>query len=223
MKCMKKLIIWDFDGTLVDTLTDVALCFNEALRQTGFPQHPLAAFSGFVGGNLETVVSRMLPADKVNEENITRVKTVYRELYLTSDKPNTAPYEGVMALLYLLKQQGAALAINSNKGQALLDDMVEKIFPAGWFDAVVGYVEGVPSKPNPDGVFQICKTCQVPIEQALYIGDGASDLQTAQNAGVPCILVAWGQGTEKDRHDPRIYRCVQTVKELEQLLTSEAL
>ncbi len=79
---MRNLLIFDFDGTLIDTITDVGLCFNQALKQCDFPQHPLEKFSDFAGGNLETVVSKMLPQDRVTEENITAVKTRYREIYL---------------------------------------------------------------------------------------------------------------------------------------------
>lgn len=218
---MKKLIILDFDGTLVDTLTDVALCFNEALRQTGYPQHPLEAFAGFVGGNLETVVSRMLPPDRCTTDDIDRVKTRYRELYLSSSKPNTKPYPGMMELLQELKRRGYALAVNSNKGQVLLDNMVDKMFPSHFFDAVVGYQEDRPSKPDPDGVRRICDSCHLPMEQAVYVGDGASDIATAANAGIPCVFVLWGQGTEQDRTDSRVYRCVQTPEELQALLTKE--
>lgn len=218
---MKRLIIFDFDGTLVDTLTDVALCFNEALHRSGFPQHPLEAFSGFVGGNLETVVSRMLPPDQCVENNICRVKNIYRELYLASSKPNTKPYPGIMELLQQLKRQGYTLAINSNKGQLLLDDMVAKMFPPQFFDAVIGYQENFPSKPSPDGVYRICKICSLPLEQSIYVGDGASDIATAANAGIPCLFVLWGQGTENDRKDTRVYQYVRTTEDLQALLTKK--
>ena len=216
---MKKLFIFDFDGTVVDTITDVGLCFNEALRQNDLPQHPLKRFDSFVGGNLETVVSRMLPPDAVTEENITRVKTIYRSLYLASTKPNTKPYPGLMELLAELKAAGALLAVNSNKGQQLLDDMVEKTFPAGFFDAVVGYREDCPSKPDPYGVNLICEICGC--TDAVYIGDGKSDLDTAENAGIPCVFVLWGQGTEEDRKDPRAEARAADAAELRNILFEE--
>lgn len=215
---MKKLVIFDFDGTLVDTITDVGICFNEALRQNGLPQHPLERFGSFAGGNLETVVSKMLQPGQVTEENITRVKTVYRGLYLDSDKPNTKPYPGIMPLLDELKKNGFLLAVNSNKGQALLDDMVGKMFPAGFFDAVVGYQEERPSKPDPYGVELICRVCGCTLADAVYVGDGKSDLDTAANAGIPCVFVLWGQGSPADRADSRAAARAEDSGQLRELL-----
>lgn len=215
---MNRLVILDFDGTAVDTITDVALCFNEALRRNGFPEHPIKAFDSFVGGDLETVVSRMLPQEDVTEENITRVKAVYRKLYLESDKPNTAPYPGMMELMQNLKTQGYWLAVNSNKGQALLDDMVGKMFPEGFFDAVVGYDESRPSKPDPFGVHLICQKCGANIANVVYVGDGKSDIVTAANAQVPCVFVTWGQGKPEDRNDKRIAYVVDNSNQLREAL-----
>ena len=206
-----KLVIFDFDGTLVDTITDVGICFNMALRESGLPEHPLENFGRFAGGNLETVVSKMLPKGQVTEDNINRVKTKYRELYLKSCKPNSKPYAGIMQLLYELKSSGCKVAVNSNKGQMLLDDMVEKIFPKNFFDSVVGYLESRPSKPDPYGVQLIAKQCGCTLNDVVYIGDGESDVRTAQNAGVPCIFVSWGQGSLPEDID------IIQINEVEQL------
>lgn len=220
---MKKLFIFDFDGTAVDTITDVGICFNEALRLHGFPQHPLENIGSMVGGNLETVVSRMLPQDQITTDNIDAVKTTYRKLYLESSKPNTAPYPGMRALLDELKASGAKLAVNSNKGQALLDDMVEKLFPSGYFDSVIGYLETRPSKPDPHGVAMILAACGCAREEAVYIGDGKSDIDTAVNAGIPCVFVTWGQGSAEDRRNPAIAHAVDTAEQLRDVLFLEKL
>lgn len=213
-----RLIIFDFDGTLVDTITDVGICFNQALKNCGLPQHPLERFSSFAGGNLETVVSKMLPADQVTQENIDRVKTCYRSLYLASSKPNSKPYEGMMELLQDLKKNGCKLAVNSNKGQVLLDDMTEKIFPARFFDSVVGYLESRPSKPDPAGVKLIAEQTGCSLEHAVYVGDGESDVQTAQNAGIPCVFVTWGQGSAPDEGSAEWLQQAKNVEQLRQLL-----
>lgn len=216
----RKLIVFDFDGTLVDTITDVGICFNEALSFCGLPQHPLQSFGKFAGGNLETVVSKMLPQGQVTEENITRVKTRYREVYMNSKKPNTHPYPGMRELLYDLKIQGVLLAVNSNKGQSLLDDMVASLFPQGLFDSVVGYLETRPSKPDPYGVEMITRECGCGINQTIYIGDGISDVQTAVNAGIPCVFVTWGQGDISQLPKKPAVEIVNSVEQLKSYLMS---
>ncbi|MBE5910029.1 HAD family hydrolase [Pseudobutyrivibrio sp.] len=216
---MSKVAIFDFDGTIVDTITDVALSFNKALKENGFPEHKIEAYDGFVGGNLETVVSRMLPKNCISEENIDRVKTSYRSIYSTSEKENTKPYPGIMDMLYLLKEQGWKLAINTNKGQVLVDQLDEKLFPENLFDSVVGYLETRPSKPDAFGVKMICEECGEEVSNAIYIGDGMSDVYTAQNASIPCIFVEWGQGAlENGVYDNVI--SVNTVSELQDRLVN---
>lgn len=215
---MKKLIIFDFDGTAVDTITDVVSCFNAALEECGFYGYTVEGFSRYVGGDLETIVTNLLPEDARTSANIDRVKMLYRRFYLESVKPNTKPYPGMPELMQKLKLAGCKLAVNSNKGQLLLEDMVEKLFPFGFFDAVVGYLESRPSKPDPCGVDMICEACECSRADAVYVGDGKSDLTTANNAGIPCILVTWGQGTPELWNDPRVYAKVDTAQQLEAVL-----
>ena len=215
---MRRLLILDCDGTAVDTLTDVALSFNQALRYCGFPEHPVEAYGGFVGGNRETVVSKLLPEGVSGNEPVDRVKTRYREIYAQSEKPNTAPYPGMLELLTALKAEGYTLAINSNKAQSLTEALVERLFPAGMFSSVVAYEESRPSKPDPCGVDLICRECGMNRQDAVYIGDGRSDVLTAKNAGIPCVFVTWGQGSQSEceAYD----RCVvaKNMEELGQLL-----
>lgn len=215
---MVKVIIFDFDGTLVDTVNDVAVCFNKALESCGFPTHPVAEFGRFAGGNLETVVSKMLPEDARNEGNIDAVKNVYRKLYFQSDKPNTKPYPGMDGLLKELKGSGLRIAVNSNKGQLLLDDIVRQLFPPDYFDSVIGYAEDRPSKPDPYGVDEICRQCGCTRGEAAYVGDGETDLATAAYAGIPCVFVTWGQGDHMLAQDPRVYKAVNNVNELGSVL-----
>lgn len=211
-------MIFDCDGTIVDTITDVALSFNAALKQCGFPEHPVEAYGGFVGGNLETIVTRLLPQNARNDKNVDQVKTVYRAIYSQSSKPNTQPYEGVLPMLQRLKEDGFILSVNTNKGQALTDDLLGKLFPNDFFTSIVGYEETRPSKPDPYGVDMICSVCKCTRDDAVYIGDGRSDINTADNAGIPCVFVTWGQGTDEDKMDARIFCVAETVTQLEQQL-----
>lgn len=215
---MKKLLIFDCDGTLIDTIVDVAICFNDALAYYGFPTYPIADYGRIVGGNLETIVSRLLPEDARTAENIDKVKTKYRALYSASDKPNTKPFEGIVEALDQLKAKGFVLSINTNKGQALTDALIEKTFKKDLFASVVGYEESRPSKPDPYGVDMICRECGLSRADAVYIGDGRSDVNTAHNAQIPCVFVTWGQGTEEDSKDPRIAAIANTVPKLTAVL-----
>ena len=205
----------------MDTIYDVALCFNGALTECGFPEHSIEAYNGFVGGNLETIVTKLLPEQDRTEYNIERVKKAYRSLYSNSAKKNTKPYAGIPEMLYHLKERGFTLAVNTNKGQILTDELLDKLFTKELFSAIVGYDESRPAKPDPFGVDLICRQCGMQREDAMYIGDGMSDINTADNAGIPCVFVTWGQGTENDRNDSRIYCVVDSVTELEQVILQE--
>lgn len=210
----QKLCIFDFDGTLVNTIKDVAICFNEALKQCDFETHKIEEYKYFVGGNLETVVSRLLPASKRNEENINKVKKIYYDIYMNSTKPNTKPYEGIVQVLEKLQENGVKLAINTNKKQFLTEELCRKFFPNINFIKIIGYSEDYPSKPNPKGVLDILNISQCFNKNTFYIGDGKTDLDTAQNANVNAILVKWGQAKDEDYTHPAINYVVENCDEL---------
>lgn len=125
---MKKLCIFDFDGTLVNTITDVALSFNKALKKCGFKEHDLKEYKHFVGGNLENVVSKVLGENRT-EENISKVKNIYLDIYSKSDKINTKPYENIKETLQELQNKKVKIAINTNKKQELTEELCKKMFP----------------------------------------------------------------------------------------------
>ena len=115
---MKKVCIFDFDGTLVNTITDVAICFNQTLEKFGYNSHPIELYKNFIGGNLETVIGRLLKYNqtkKVTDEDVKNIKEYYSNLYLNSKKENTKPYDGIMDLLIKLQENNIFLAINTNK------------------------------------------------------------------------------------------------------------
>lgn len=219
---MKKLVIFDFDGTLVDSVTDVAICFNNALTALGFPMRDIASIQSSVGGNLEQVVSRLLPEDQRTAANIDAVKILYRKIYMDSDKSNTKPYPGICDLLDRLRQQHIFLAINTNKGQALVDALTGKLFPDHVFASIVGYDERYPSKPDPFGVHSILASCQVTAHEAVYVGDGKSDIDTAKAADLDILFVTWGQGTEEDRQSVPADRVVDTPEGIYQYVMEES-
>lgn len=208
------MIIFDFDGTLVNTIVDVGICFNQALKANGYPAHPLEHIETLAGGTLDRIVQKLLPHGKASPENVELVKLSYQDLYLKSEKPHTKPYDGIVQVLKNCAESGYQTAVNSNKKQHLLEDMVTKQFPSHVFDAVVGYQELCPPKPDPWGVNHICDICGCPVARCVYVGDNQSDIDTAANAGIPCIFVEWGQGSADARSDPRIWKTVSNAGQL---------
>lgn len=211
---MLKLMVFDFDGTLVDTMTDVALAFNQALARLGHPTHPVAAYERFVGGNLEQVISRLLPEDQREEQTVNQVKELYRPMYAESAKVNTKPYPGIPALLEALAAMGIALTVHTNKAQGLVNPMIAQHFPNIPFAAVVGYREDRPAKPCPDAVLHMMEAAGATARETAYVGDGESDILTAEAAGVPLLFVCWGQGNAISRQDPRIAMVAESPGEL---------
>lgn len=198
------LVIFDLDGTLLDTIGDVAQCFNEALLSNGFPPWPVDKYPRLVGGDLETIVARLLPEESRDRVSIDSVKGLYRKLYAESDKPQTHPYEGIPELLDGLSSRSVSLAINTNKGQALAEGCMRRFFPA-FEGMVVGYEEGRPSKPNPFGVNSILTATGHHASRTLYVGDGLTDLRTAQSSGISFAYVTWGQGHDRELIDESDY------------------
>lgn len=195
----KKLIIFDLDGTLIDSITDVAICFNQALSEYSLPTHKLADFGKFVGGDLEQVITKMLPIEfKCDNDLIAKIGHRYRQLYSSSTKPNTVPYTGIVDLLIYLRSKNCAVAVNTNKNHILANEVTGSVFPDFKFDYVLGSGGDIAPKPSRDGVDMIASALGVSIKDSCYIGDTLSDVLTAKNAKIPCFYVKWGQGKESD-------------------------
>lgn len=191
---MIKAVVFDFDGTLVNTVDDVIRCFNEALISLGFPKKEEDYIRGLIGKNLDDIVQYLLPCDKRSSDNIQLVKDKYRSIYMSDSKPNTLPYPGIDKLLHELKNKNIKIVINSNKSQSMLEKMSLELFENIEFDSIVGYQEGLPSKPDPYGIKEYMKRINVSSEEMVYVGDSEIDILTANNLNCPCILVPWGIG-----------------------------
>lgn len=214
---MKKVCIFDFDGTLVNTITDVAICFNQTLEKFGYNSHPIELYKNFIGGNLETVIGRLLEYNqtkKVTDEDVKNIKEYYSNLYLNSKKENTKPYDGIMDLLIKLQENNIFLAINTNKKQILTEELCKKFFKNIKFEKIIGYKENYPSKPDPTGVYEIVETLNLEKQDAVYIGDTISDVKTAENAGIDAVFVEWGQGKEEDKNSDAVKLIVNKAEDI---------
>lgn len=189
---MYSLYLFDLDGTLINSLDDLADACNWMLSQSGFPTHSLDEYRHFVGNGVYKLVERALPESHRTPEEVTAFKAVFDARYEAHCMDKTRPYPGVPELLKALKTGGFRLAVLSNKSDAFVQAIVSGIFGAGFFDAVRGQLDGIPKKPAPDGVWSLLKELSVSRENALFIGDSDVDILTAKNAGLPSAGAVWG-------------------------------
>lgn len=189
---MKKYeaVIFDLDGTLLDTLEDLRDSVNFVMRKYSFPEHTLEETRQAVGNGIKKLMERSVPEgteEKVLEAAFADFKAHYEE----NCKQKTKPYAGIAELLEKLKKDGYKLAVVSNKNHEAVQEMIPYYF-GSVFDAAVGAVEGMEKKPAPDTAFYALKQIGIPAEKALYIGDSQVDVATAKNAGLAGIFVTWG-------------------------------
>lgn len=189
---MKKLVIFDLDGTLLDTISDLAAAANHALQKAGFPVYDTETIRTFVGNGISKLLERALPEGARTAENVERLRTDFVPYYDAHNAEQSKPYPGVAALLLRLQERGMMLAVASNKYQAATEKLVAHYFPAIRFVKVMGQREGVPVKPDPTIVFDIMEAAGLGKEDVLYVGDSGVDMQTAHNAGVDAVAVSWG-------------------------------
>lgn len=189
---MKKLVIFDLDGTLLDTIADLAAAANHALQKAGFPVYDTETIRTFVGNGISKLLERALPEGARTAEKVERLRTDFVPYYDAHNAEQSKPYPGVAALLLRLQERGMMLAVASNKYQAATEKLVAHYFPAIRFVKVMGQREGVPVKPDPTIVFDIMEAAGVGKEDVLYVGDSGVDMQTAHNAGVDAVAVSWG-------------------------------
>ena len=189
---MKKLVIFDLDGTLLDTIADLAESANYALKQLGYPTHPIEVIRTYVGNGINKLLFRALPDEEKTEENMMRMRTHFVPYYDAHNADLSAPYPGIVALLEELQAKGLRMAVASNKYQEATVKLVKHYFPMIDFVEILGQREGINVKPDPTIVFDILQKADVSPEEVLYVGDSGVDMQTAINAGVDAIGVTWG-------------------------------
>lgn len=189
---MKQLLIFDLDGTLLNTIADLAHSTNYALQENGFPIHPTDNYNFFVGNGINKLFERALPEDQRSEENILNIRKVFLSYYNEHNTDYSTPYPGIPELLNALQAKGVKLAVASNKYQEATRKLIAVYFPHIHFEEVLGQRDGIPVKPDPVIVHDIIATTGVGKEDILYVGDSGVDMQTARNAGVTSCGVTWG-------------------------------
>lgn len=184
--------IFDLDGTLLDTLQDLASSVNFALRTHGMPEHSIDDVRRFVGNGVRLLMERAVPDGAANPDFEATFAT-FREHYMHHSLDTTRPYPGIPETLAELKARGCRLAVVSNKMMAATQELVRHFFP-DTIEVAIGEheAEGIRKKPAPDTVFAALKELNVGKENVVYVGDSDVDIQTAHNAGLPCISVLWG-------------------------------
>lgn len=188
----KSLIIFDLDGTLLNTIADLAQSVNHALKQLGYPTHEESAYNFMVGNGINKLFERALPEGEKTEENILRVRELFIPFYSEHNMDKSRPYPGIPELLRTLQSQGKQIAVASNKYQAGTEELIAYYFPEIKFTAIFGQREGITPKPDPTVVYDILKIAGTPKDKVLYVGDSGVDMQTAINSEITSCGVTWG-------------------------------
>jgi phosphoglycolate phosphatase len=187
-----KAVIFDLDGTLLDTLADLAGSMNQVLRQSGWPEHPPPVYRYFVGDGMLNLARRALPPEARQDEVLGPVVAALREVYSRNWHHLTKPYPGVPELLQTLSRQAIPLGVLTNKPADLAQDMVRAYFPDIAFAAVAGAQPGRPLKPDPTVACALARKIALPPEAIVLVGDSGVDMQTARAAGMYAAGALWG-------------------------------
>ena len=188
-----KAVVFDLDGTLLDTLEDLTDSCNQTLASLGYPAHTIDEVRQFVGNGLGVMIEKALPGGRTNPDYDKALATM-REIYAGNCLNKTGPYTGVLELMDALKERGIKMAIVSNKPDAQVKELADLYFKAIPKEAAIGENEaaGVRRKPAPDSVYTALAALGEDKSAAVYVGDSEVDMATARNSGLPCISVAWG-------------------------------
>lgn len=187
---MYRAVIFDLDGTLLNTLEDLRDGVNYALLANGFPERSLEEIRKFVGNGIGKLIERAVPVG-TDKETCAALLQQFRTYYTEHCRIKTRPYDGVIELLRYLKEHGFLMAIVSNKNDAAVKELAKYYF-IDYVETAIGEREGIQKKPAPDSVFEAMRLLGVKKEETVYIGDSEVDRETAANAGLDCISVTWG-------------------------------
>lgn len=192
-----KAVIFDLDGTLLDTIQDLAVSMNHALKSFGFAERELSHHVWAVGNGLRKYAERCLPENAVTDDFLDRFVAVMAAHYRTHSSIKTVPYEGIMKLLDFLSDNNIAINILSNKRDDFVKELTLHYFPNHNFACANGELSNVPRKPDPAAALNIATECKVAPADIIFIGDSVYDVKTGKNAGMKTIAVTWGYQPEE--------------------------
>ncbi len=207
-------VIFDLDGTLLNTLEDLADSMNHVLQDRGLPTHPVDAYRRFIGNSARALASRALPAEKQQEETVTEYFEAFRRTYRHNWNVKTRPYQGIQELLNTLRDKHIKLAVLTNKPQDFAELCIHAFFPDGTFDVIQGQRDNVPIKPDPTGSLDVARHLNVLPQACLFIGDSDVDMQTAVRAAMFPVGVLWGYRSEQELRDNGALAVIQQPLEL---------
>ena len=216
---MKKLIIFDLDGTLLNTIGDLADAVDYVMRSRNLPEHTNAEYRQMVGGGIKRLVERALPEELAkNEQYVEDCVAQFRGYYVDNIDRHTIPYDGITELLRKLQANGAMLAVASNKFQHGTERLVAKFFGDVEFIAIEGNREGAPLKPDPEIIHTILRKAGVERSDAVMVGDSGIDIRTAIAAGIDSIGVSWGFRFAEELYEAGATLVATSIEELEQAI-----
>lgn len=218
---MIKAVLFDLDGTLVNSLFDLATSTNYALEQMGFKTHTNNEYCYFVGNGMKKLIERALPSDKTDEETFNKCFDIFYSHYKEHFYDKTIAYEGIEDLLIKLNQKEIMLSVISNKQHEMAVTVVEKIFPKIKFHTVSGKQEDYPAKPDNQLTKKIIADMGVEPAECLFIGDSNVDMQTALNSGCKSVGVLWGFRTEEELVNSGAVHIVSKASEIYDIIEAE--
>lgn len=220
MESMIKTIIFDLDGTLLNSLEDLANSTNHTLKTYGFPTHPTEKYKYFVGNGIGKLLERALPEEHRNEAFLKEFSKRFLEYYNQHKEDCTKPYTGILQLLQQLNDEGFNLAVASNKIHSATCVLVEKYFPDISFSLVLGHRQGYLPKPDSKIIDDILNETNSNTLEAIMIGDSSVDIQTAKNANIKSIGVLWGFRTKEELQEAGADFTVSKPNEIVQIIRS---
>ena len=221
---MKKLILWDLDGTLINTLEDLAAAVDYALELRGLPTHSIEEYRKMVGHGVRNLVKQALEASSIanlargdastglTDAYIDSALADFREYYEAHIDVHTRPYPGIPELLNKLNAMGVKMAVASNKFQEGTEKLIQEFFPAIAFVSILGNRPGYPLKPDPEIVQEVLQKAGIGPEDAMMVGDSPTDMKTAANGGIDALAVTWGYRTLEELAGNRMVHSVEELK-----------